>query len=97
MSPALHVRMLRITQVRLTATVVTLKLEGRVAGDWVRVLEEECRRHTGEGRDVQLDFREVSMIDCAGIAMLRLLTRSRIAIVKAPPLIRALLAEEECH
>jgi hypothetical protein len=97
MGPALHVRMLRITQVRLTASVVTLKVEGRVAADWVQVLEEECRRHTGDGRDVQLDFTEVSMVACDGIAMLRRLTHSRIEIVKAPPLIRALLAEEECR
>ena len=97
MGPALYMPMLRITQVSLTASVVTLKVEGRVASDWVQVLEEECRRHTGDGRDVQLDFTEVSMIDCDGIAMLRRLTRSRVAIVKASPLIRALLADEECR
>ena len=89
--------MLRITQVRLTASLVTLKVEGRVAADWVGVLEEECRRHTDDGRDVELDFTEVSMIDCDGVAMLRRLTRSRVGIVNASPLIRALLAGEECR
>ena len=97
MSPAFDGRMLRITQVRLTASVVTLKVEGRVAADWVGVLEAECRHHTDDGRDVELDFRDVSMIDCDGISMLRRLTRSRVGIVNAPPLIRALLAGEECR
>jgi hypothetical protein len=36
------------------------------------------------------------MVDRAGVAMLRRLKRSRVAIVKASPLIGALLAEEEC-
>ena len=97
MSPALYVPMLRITQVSLTVSVVTLKVEGRVAADWVQVLEDECRRHTDGGRDVRLDFTEVSMVDCDGIAMLRRLTRSRVEIVKASELIRALLAQEECR
>lgn len=89
--------MLRITQERLTASEVTLKVEGRVAADWVGVLEEECRRHTADGRDVELDFTEVSMMDCDGVAMLRRLTRSRVRIVNASPLIRALLAGDDCR
>lgn len=89
--------MLRITQVSRAATAVTLKVEGRVAADVVRVLEDECRRHTEDGREVKLDLTEVSMIDGNGVAMLRRLTRTRVAIVEAPPLIRALLAEEECR
>ena len=97
MGPALYMPMLRITQVSLTASVVTLKVEGRVAAAWVQVLEDECQRHRDAGRDVQLDFTEVSMVDCDGVAMLRRLTRSRVEIVKASPLVRALLAEEECR
>ena len=97
MSPALYVPMLRITQVSLTVPVVTLKVEGRVASDWVRILEDECLRHAGDGRDVRLDFTEVSMVDCDGIAMLRRLTRARVEILKASELVRALLAEEECR
>jgi anti-anti-sigma regulatory factor len=89
--------MLRISQVSLTASVVTLKVEGRVAAAWVQVLEDECRRHRDAGRDVRLDFTDVSMLDCVGVAMLRRLTRSRVEIVKASPLIGALLAEEECR
>lgn len=89
--------MLRITQVSLTASVVTLKVEGRVAAAWVQVLEDECQRHRNAGRDVQLDLTEVPMVDGAGVAMLRGLTHSQVEIVKASPLIRALLAEEECR
>lgn len=89
--------MLRITQVRLAASEVTLKVEGRVVADWVGVLEAECRRHTDDGRDVRIDFTEVAMIDCDGIAMLRRLTRSRVELVNVPPLIQALMAGEECR
>jgi anti-anti-sigma regulatory factor len=97
MGPALYMPMLRITQVSLTASVVTLKVEGRIAVAWVQVLEDECQRHRDAGRDVQLDFTEVAMVDCAGVAMLRRLMRSRVEIVMASPFIRALLAEEECR
>ena len=97
MSPARYMPVLRITLVGLTASVVTLKVEGRVAADWVQVLEDECLRHTDDGRDVQLDFAEVSMVDCDGVAMLRRLARSRVEIVQASELIRALLAEGECR
>lgn len=95
--PAVHPPVLRITQVSLTASAVTLKVEGRVAAAWVQVLEEECRRHRAAGRDVRLDFAEVTMVDGAGIVTLRRLTRSRVTIVEASALVLALLAEEECR
>jgi ABC-type transporter Mla MlaB component len=89
--------MLRITQMHLAASEVTLKVEGRVVADWVAALEAECRRHADDGRDVELDFTEVSMIDCGGIAMLRRLTRDRVVLVNVPPLIQALMDGEECR
>lgn len=87
--------MLRITQVSRTPLLVTLKVEGRVAAEWVQVLERECEQETSGGRAVRLDVADVSMIDCDGVAMLRGVTRSRVEIVNASPFIKALLAEEE--
>jgi ABC-type transporter Mla MlaB component len=86
--------MLRITQLRCTPTLVTLKVEGRVAADWVPVLERECVQHIDGGRVVRLDFSAVSLIDREGLAMLRKLATSHVEIVNASPFIQALLAGE---
>jgi len=86
--------MLRITQVSHTSALVTLKVEGRVAADWVPLLERECVQHIDRGRVVRLDFSAVSSIDGEGLAMLRKLATSHVEIVNASPFIQALLAGE---
>jgi len=87
--------MLRITEVSRTLSLVTLKVEGRVAGEWVEVLERECQLHTSRDCAVRLDVADVSMIDCDGVAMLQRVLGFRVEIVNALPFIKALLAEEE--
>lgn len=82
---------LRVTQVICTAWLVTLKVEGRIAAEWVEVLERECLCWIETGRRVRLDFAAVSTIDHAGVTMLRRFPARLVKIVNAAPFIGALL------
>jgi ABC-type transporter Mla MlaB component len=59
--------MLRIT--RLSDVPVTLKLEGKLMGPWVRELRAACADVPGRG--VRLDLAAVSYADAAGVLLLR--------------------------
>ena len=86
--------MLRIT-VHDTPPVLTFQLEGRLAGPWVRVLEE-CWQATVTGRRVQpplLDLRGVTSIDAAGEACLAALYRRGAEFVAADPLTKGIVAD----
>lgn len=87
--------MLRITRVAELPPQITLKVEGRIQGDAVSLLERECREQLDGGRRVQLDFADVAAIDRRGIAMLRELPIDRCEIVHAAPFLGALLGQKE--
>ena len=80
---------LRITQT--APPEVTLKIEGRIAGDAVALLENECRTQMTGGHCLQLDFSDVATVDPQGVVMLRRLRDACVRIVHAPPFIAALL------
>lgn len=86
--------MLRIT-VRDQPGARTFQLEGRLAGPWVRELEE-CWRGTLTGRRVPsllLDLTGVTSIDAAGRACLEALHRQGAEFVAADCLMKAVVAE----
>jgi hypothetical protein len=86
--------MLRIT-VHDAPRLLTFRLEGRLAGSWVRVLEE-CWRNTLTGRRemaLRLDLTGVTFIDAAGKAYLKTLHRQGAEFVAADCLTKAVVAE----
>lgn len=83
--------MLRITRTEDSLPAITFRLEGRIAGEWVAVLEEESRRTLGEGREVVLDCAEVTFIDADGREMLRQMMCERVRLVHVSPLLASLL------
>jgi hypothetical protein len=86
--------MLRIT-VHDKPGALTFQLEGRLAGPWVRVLEE-CWQRTVDGRRVLpplLDLRGVTSIDAAGQACLAAMHRQGAELVAADCLMKAVVAE----
>ncbi len=85
--------MFRITQT--APPEITLKIEGRIAGEAVAVLEQECLTRIDGGNCVQLDFADVDSVDRRGLAMLRRLVAACVRIVHAPPFIAALLGDKE--
>ena len=61
---------LRITKVAEDSSTVTMKLEGKLASDWVPLLEGECLTCLNEKRKVLLDFSEVTFVDGRGVELL---------------------------
>jgi len=86
--------MLRIT-IHDKPESLTFQLEGRLAGAWVREVEE-CRQHTVAGRRgmaVRFDLAGVTFIDAAGKAYLADMHRQGAQFVAADCLTKAIVAE----
>jgi len=55
--------MLRLTRTSPGTADVVLKAEGQIVGDWVALLESECRELLATERSVALDLGDVSYLD----------------------------------
>jgi len=82
---------LRITKVAEDSSTVTMKLEGKLASDWVPLLEGECLTCLKGKRKVLLDFSEVNFVDGRGVEMLSKLAGEGIKVVDCDELIKELL------
>jgi ABC-type transporter Mla MlaB component len=87
--------MLRITVVESSASAVTLRVEGRIAGPWVEELRTTCNVHSnGDSVQLRLDLEDVSFADMAGVAFLRELQAQGVALSHASPFVRELFKNE---
>ena len=77
--------MLKITRAVLSEKEITLQLDGRVTGQWVQLLRDTAESVLGEGARLNVDLKNISFIDCEGIAVLRNLIQ-RGARYQNPPL-----------
>jgi ABC-type transporter Mla MlaB component len=86
--------MLRIT-VHDKPGALTFQLEGRLAGPWVRVLQECWQSALARQRrpTLRVDLTEVTAIDAAGRACLAALHRRGAEFVAADCLMKAVVAE----
>jgi anti-anti-sigma regulatory factor len=86
--------MLRIT-VREELRSVTFQLEGRLAGRWVRELEECWQRTvvTQQRRIVRVDLAGVTFVDAEGEAYLAVLHQHGAELVAADCLTKAVVDE----
>ena len=62
--------MLKISQAEKANHSITLKLEGRVVGEWVGELRQVCETLLIEGRSLKLDLADVTFADASGVAAL---------------------------
>lgn len=85
--------MLRITRKAQDSSRLTLIPEGRIASDWVSVLEHECLKAMQEALVVGLDLSEVSYLDRRGVELLRRLQKDGVQIIHASSVIKDLLEE----
>lgn len=85
--------MLRISRKAADSSRLTLILEGRIASDWVSVLEHECLKTMQETPVLSLDLSEVTYLDLRGADLLRRLQKRGVQIVHASSVIRDLLEE----
>jgi len=82
---------LRITKVAEDSSTVTMKLEGKLASDWVPLLEGECLTCLKDNRKVLLDFSEVTFVDGPGAEMVKKLAGEGIKVADCCELIKELL------
>ncbi len=85
---------LRITGENGPHRVKTLRLEGRVVGEWVALLERECARALRSRRPLKIDLAGVSFIDRAGVEALVRLSRAGVAIHCRTRLVASVLEED---
>lgn len=83
--------MLRIEKVGEDEATATLRLEGKIVGQWVTTLEEECVRVLRGRKRLVLDFAGVTFIDGQGAATLARLGSERVQCVSCSPFVKELL------
>ena len=83
--------MLWIEKREQSCSEVTLKLEGQLLGDWVSVLEEECRKMLEEQKRLTLEMAEVTYVNQRGVELLRRLAAEKVQLANCSPLIENLL------
>jgi ABC-type transporter Mla MlaB component len=71
---------LRITREKETHLGVTLRLEGRVTGEWAALLERECSDRLRSGDSVRLDLAGVTFVDRSGVEVLERLSHAGVEV-----------------
>jgi hypothetical protein len=84
--------MLRIT-VEDEGTVCRLHLAGRLAGAWVAEAENTWRSAPVSGRPVEIDMREVTGIDKAGLCLLQAMNQEGARFMAKGVAMEALIEE----
>jgi anti-anti-sigma regulatory factor len=69
----------------------TLKVEGRVAGDWVGELSRAAAAARAVTPHVVLDLSEVTFVDAEGVALLRALRESGFALAECSAFVASLI------
>ena len=77
--------MLKISQIKPVNHDVTLRLEGRVVGPWVRELQKSCEEMLREGRSLELHLADVEFMDTQGVALLSSLRVRGVSLLECPP------------
>jgi len=83
--------MVRITLVETGAGKTTMKIEGRIVLDWIRVVETECHNLLTRGNLVSLDLSGVSFVGPEGVSMLRGLLDKGCVLSNCPLFIHHML------
>ena len=78
---------------------VTLKLEGKLSGPWVREVER-CWLTLGDtarDRSVQIDLTDVSFVDAEGRALIEAMAKANVGLIAAGPMIKAIVEDVLGH
>jgi anti-anti-sigma regulatory factor len=85
---------LRITRKKRSRSRATLVLEGRVAAEWVALLERECSDLLRSRLALRLDLVGVTFVDRVGVRTLRRLDRKGVEIRCRPGPVASVLEGE---
>lgn len=86
--------MLKVTCVAEDGKTMTLKLEGRIVGQWVKELREACEVCLAKGSALILDLSDVSFVDDQGIQALKTMLGDRVQWVGCSSFISTLLQRD---
>jgi anti-anti-sigma regulatory factor len=73
---------------------VTLRVEGELVAEWVGLMEDECQLLRATSENLLLDLSGVTYVDGHGVNRLREIESGGVTLVRCPPLIRLMLAED---
>ena len=76
--------MLKITTAVLSKEEITLQLDGRVTGQWVELLRESAKSVLDQGVMLNIDLKNISYVDCEGIALIKDLIRRGARYINPP-------------
>jgi len=79
--------MLRISASQAAGGTVTLQLDGRITGEWAKLLKGMCEARLKENAHVILDMKNVSFVDRDGFVLLRGLADRGVEILNVLPFI----------
>jgi len=85
---------LRITHVHDEPEGPCLKVEGRLVGEWVALLEGELLKAERQERELRLDLSLVDFANSAATHVLRAATARGVRVVACSPLVRQLLGSQ---
>jgi anti-anti-sigma regulatory factor len=77
--------MLRIVEEKTTKDSTTLRLDGRLANQWVEVLRESCEEIFRSNGHLIIDMAGVSFADHDGLRLLQQLKERQAAITNCSP------------
>ena len=81
--------MLRITRLAPDAGTPCLRVEGRLVGDWVELLDAEVA--SAKHSMLSLDLSGVEFADARGLSLLQRLSEHGVEFVACSPLLNSLL------
>lgn len=61
-----------------------MRLDGRVAGQWVALLRDSAEFELAQDVTLSIDLKNITYIDCEGIALLTSLIRRGVVTLNAP-------------
>ena len=82
-----EIKVLKISIIEAAGETVTLQLDGKVSGRWVKLLQRVCNARIKKRTRISIDLKNVSFADRDGIALLKSLTDRRVEILNALPFI----------
>jgi anti-anti-sigma regulatory factor len=89
--------MFKVTYTEQDNTTARLKIEGRIAGEWVNELKKECELCLKKRDHLILDLSGVSFVDEKGIRGLKAMIGERVRLIGCSLFLSGLLTLEECQ
>ncbi len=89
--------MLRIVEENATNNSTTLRLDGRLVGQWVEILRTSCEQVLQDNVRLILDLTGVSFADHDGVEFLRQMELQQVALIHCSPFLQEQMKQPMNH